>query len=302
MNVNYEYYKIFFYVAKYKNFTRAAEAINSNQPNVTRAMNKLEAETGCTLFIRNNKGVSLTPEGERLYAHVNGAMNQLMAAEHEMEQAESLEHGSISISASETALDLLLLEELKKFHLNHPKIQLKILNHSTPQAIRAVRDGIVDFSVVTTPADSDSSIKITPLVSFKEILTGGLTFDEIKNKPLHLSDIKDYPFISLGKDTMTYEFYRKLFLKSELDFEPDTEVSTADQLLPMVKSEIGLAFIPSPIAERSIQSKEIVKMNLVDEIPKRQVCLVYDPNRPISAAAYNLKEQILHSKNHSFSK
>jgi DNA-binding transcriptional LysR family regulator len=299
MNVNFEYYKIFYYVAKYLNFTRAAEALHSNQPNVTRAMNKLEDETGCTLFIRTNKGVSLTPEGERLYAHVSGAMNQLMTAEHEMEQAESLEHGSISISASETALDLLLLDELKKFHLEHPKIQLKILNHSTPQALRAVRDGIVDFSVVTTPANSDSSIKITPLLSFQEILTGGSTFSEIANKPLHLSDIKAHPFICLGKDTMTYEFYRKLFLREKLDFEPDTEVSTADQLLPMVKSEIGLAFIPEPIANRSIQTKEIVKMNLIDEIPERKVCLAHDPNRPISAAAFKLKEQIL---NHSFSK
>lgn len=295
MNVNFEYYKIFYYVAKYKNFTRAAEALHSNQPNVTRAMNKLEAETGCTLFIRTNKGVSLTPEGERLFAHVSGAMTQLMTAEHEMEQAESLEHGSIAISASETALDLLLLEELKKFHLSHPKIQLKILNHSTPQALSAVRDGIVDFSVITTPATSDSSIKVTPLISFQEILTGGSTFKKISKKPLHLADIKDYPFISLGKDTMTYEFYKKLFLKAELDYEPDTEVSTADQLLPMVRSEIGLAFIPEPIAFRSIASNEIVQMNLIDEIPERKVCLAYDPNRPISAAAQKLKKQIITS-------
>jgi DNA-binding transcriptional LysR family regulator len=292
MNVNFEYYKIFYYVAKYKNFTRAAEALHSNQPNVTRAMNKLEAETGCTLFIRTNKAVSLTPEGERLYAHVSGAMTQLMTAEHEMEQAESLEHGSISISASETALDLLLLKELKEFHLSHPKIQLKILNHSTPQALSAVRDGIVDFSVVTTPAHSDSSIRIHELLSFQEILTGGNTFKKISQKPLTLATLKEHPFICLRKDTMTYEFYRKLFLKKGVDFEPDTEVSTADQLLPMVKSEIGLAFIPEPIAQKSIDAGEIIKMSLIDIIPERKVCLAYDPNRPISAAAKKLRDQI----------
>ena len=41
MNVNFEYYKIFYYVAKYKNFTKAAHALNNSQPNVTRAMNCL---------------------------------------------------------------------------------------------------------------------------------------------------------------------------------------------------------------------------------------------------------------------
>ena len=42
MNVNFEYYRIFYYVAKYHNFTKAAHTLGSSQPNVTRAMNCLE--------------------------------------------------------------------------------------------------------------------------------------------------------------------------------------------------------------------------------------------------------------------
>ena len=44
MNVNFEYYKIFYYVAKYNNFTKAAHVLNNSQPNITRAMNCLEHE------------------------------------------------------------------------------------------------------------------------------------------------------------------------------------------------------------------------------------------------------------------
>ena len=44
MDVNFEYYKVFYYVAKYKNFTKAAHALGSGQPNVTRAMNCLEQQ------------------------------------------------------------------------------------------------------------------------------------------------------------------------------------------------------------------------------------------------------------------
>ena len=60
MNVNYEYYKIFYYVAKYSNFTKAAHALGNSQPNITRAMNCLEQQLGCSLFIRNNRGIQLT--------------------------------------------------------------------------------------------------------------------------------------------------------------------------------------------------------------------------------------------------
>ena len=74
MDVNFEYYKVFYYVAKYKNFTKAAHALGSGQPNVTRAMNCLEQQTHCTLFIRTNRGVQLTPEGEMLFTHVEAAI------------------------------------------------------------------------------------------------------------------------------------------------------------------------------------------------------------------------------------
>ena len=74
MNINLEYYRIFYYVAKYQNFTRAARALGNGQPNITRAINLLEQEIRCTLFIRTNRGVRLTPEGERLYVRVAAAM------------------------------------------------------------------------------------------------------------------------------------------------------------------------------------------------------------------------------------
>ena len=52
MDVNFEYYKIFYYVAKYGNITKAAAALGSNQPNVTRIMKLLESQLNCRLFIQ----------------------------------------------------------------------------------------------------------------------------------------------------------------------------------------------------------------------------------------------------------
>ena len=63
MAVPYDYYRIFYYVAQCKSFTRAAEVLGNNQPNITRCMNNLEQGLGCKLFIRTNRGISLMPEG-----------------------------------------------------------------------------------------------------------------------------------------------------------------------------------------------------------------------------------------------
>ena len=270
MNVNYEYYKIFYYVAKYSNFTKAAHALGNSQPNITRAMNCLEQQLGCSLFIRNNRGIQLTPEGEKLYTHVSVAMSQLLEAEEELSDSSSLTTGSVSIGASETALNIFLLDKLKKFHIKYPGIRLKIYNHSTPQAIEAVRSGII-----------------------KEILVGGTTFTALGSQELSLNELKNYPLICLGRETMTFQFYNELFYKNGIELLPDTEVATTDQILPLVKNELGLGFVPELMAQEALSKREIVKISLKETIPERNVCMVYDYQHPLNSAAKELKKMIM---------
>ena len=54
---------------------------------------------------------------------------------------------------------------------------------------------------------------------------------------------------------MTYKFYNSVFLSHGLDLSPDTEAATADQILPLVKCELGLAFLPQPMAAPSLLKK-----------------------------------------------
>ena len=290
MNVNFEYYKIFYYVAKYKNFTKAAHALHNSQPNVTRAMNCLEQELHCTLFVRTNRGVYLTPEGEKLYVRVSAAMQQFQLAEEELSDSVGLEHGTISIGASEIALNIFLLDYLRAFHREYPGVRLRISNHSTPQAIRAVRSGESDFAVVTTPMQVEPPLKEVPLEEFQDILIGGPMFADLLGQKRKLKDLEDYPLISLGQETTTYRFYHEWFQTHGEEFLPETQVATSDQVLPLVKSDLGLAFLPQKMAEPALRAQEVIGIRLEEEIPARRICLVYDAKRPMNAAAQKLKK------------
>ncbi|MFR8492417.1 MAG: LysR family transcriptional regulator substrate-binding protein [Mediterraneibacter gnavus] len=92
---------------------------------------------------------------------------------------------------------------------------------------------------------------------------------------------------------MTWNFYHKLFLSHGLGLIPDTEAATTDQILPLVKAELGLAFLPEPMAKEALQQREIVQIHLQETIPERQICMVYDRKRPLSAAAQNLNNRYL---------
>ena len=128
MNVNYEYYRLFYYVCKYHSITRAANVLRMSQPNVTRALNRLEEQLGCKLLVRSTRGVTMTPEGEVLFAHVEIAQEQLQAGESELAGITALESGALTISASETALNVFLLDKLREFHRRYPGVRLRIAN------------------------------------------------------------------------------------------------------------------------------------------------------------------------------
>ena len=55
MYITCDSYRIFYYVAKCGNVSKAAKLLLSNQPNLTRTIKKLEAELHCPLFSRSNK-------------------------------------------------------------------------------------------------------------------------------------------------------------------------------------------------------------------------------------------------------
>ena len=70
MEVNFEYYKAFYHVARLGSLTQAAHAMSVTQPALSKTILQLENTLGCSLFIRKRKGMELTPEGNALYRHI----------------------------------------------------------------------------------------------------------------------------------------------------------------------------------------------------------------------------------------
>ena len=130
MNSNFEHYRIFYYVAKYENLTKAASAMHTSQPSVTRTIHNLEKNLGCRLFERSKTGMKLTPEGEVFYEYIAAGCSQFFKAESNLSDMLSLDNGTIYISATETALHCYLFQAIESFNSRYPYVHFKILNNS----------------------------------------------------------------------------------------------------------------------------------------------------------------------------
>ena len=293
MNISYEYYRIFYYVAKYRNLTQAAEAMHNNQPNISRTIKLLEHELGCSLLIRSNRGISLTPEGEALYNHVKIAVEQLQSAEEEITKAINMENGIITIGVSETALRMVLLPALKQFKKAYPDIHIRILNHLTNQAIESVKNGVVDFSVVVTPHIIEKNLIAYPIMQFHDMLIGGTSFAPYKNRVFYLKELISYPLVCLGEDTMTYHFYQNFYRENGVDFKPELEAATTDQILPMIENNLGIGYIPNIYVKDALEKQSVYQLHVKEQIPKREIYFIENRNNALSVAAKAFKTLLL---------
>ena len=295
MNISYDYYRVFYYVAKYKSFTGAAKALLNNQPNITRMMKKLEEELGCTLFVRQRHGIILTPEGEKLYAHISVAFEHILCGEEEIARDKSLQSGIVTVAASEIALHCVLLSVLKTFRKNYPGIRIRILNQSTPQAIDMLKKGLADFAIVTEPFDLPIGLGSQVLRSIREVPVCSTAFSLSTGTTLTEEQINNYPLIGLGEQTASFRFYSDVFGRMGMSFTPDVEAATADQILPMIKSDLGIGFVPMDFLEKE-NRENLVILNMVPDIPARNICLLKRRDISLSVAASELERRIKDSR------
>ena len=288
MDVTYDYYRIFYYVARYGSFSRAAEVLLRGQPNITKTINNLEAQLGCKLFLRSNKGVNLTPEGEKLFHHVEIAFDNLSKAESEIISERNLDGGLISIATTEIGLYGSLLPALTRFNKDYPNVKLRLANLNSPQAMEAVKNGVADFAVVTLHEKADTIYRIRTIRDFREPLCCQKGYmDGYKG------DVFSRPYISINRSSYTYKFYQDYLLSCGVHKEPDIEVATADQVLPLVRAGMGIGFISEFLAEDALQAGLIEEILLPEPPKNRSICLVEDKKRSLSLAASELIKYVL---------
>lgn len=115
-------------------------------------------------------------------------------------------------------------------------------------------------------------------------------FKTLTNRQVKLEELLEFPLISLGADTKSFEFYSGFFSAHGLPYHPDIEAFTADQILPMVEADLGIGFVPEEFLEKW---SNVCRIDLEEKIPERNVVVIKRKGQPLSVAAKELEKMIL---------
>lgn len=288
MDGNLEYYKVFYYVAKEKNLTKAAEFLSISQPAVSQSMKLLEANIGAKLFLRTARGVRLTPEGEILYDYVKGGYEQIAHGEQVLKKLMNLEAGELHIGASDMTLEFYLLSYLERFHELHPDVKVKITNAPTPETLKNILDGSVDLCLVSTPFEVGDGMEVRPVREIEDIFVAGRRYTQLKNHMTDFKELLDYPIISLEENTSTRKYMDELLAQNDVVLHPEFELATSNMIVQFALRNLGIGCVVRDFAQSEIESGRLFEIRFNKMIPKRQICVVTNQKLPTSFAAKGL--------------
>ncbi len=289
-SINTEYYKVFYYVGRLGSITAAAEELCISQPAVSQAVKQLEKALNSQLFIRTQKGVRLTAEGELLFPYVERGIENLLDGERMLRRLVDLDMGEVRIGASDMTLQFYLLPHLERFHGRYPNIKVMVSNAPTPETIQSLYEGRIDFGVVSTPFDARPEVAARPVKKIRNVFVAGNQYQSLKGKRLEYGALMDLPCIFLEKNTSTRRFMDQFLEERGIFLEPEFELATSDMVVQFAMRNLGIGCVMDEFAREKIEAGELFELTFGERMPDREICIVTDRKNPISPAGERFLE------------
>ena len=216
----------------------------------------------------------------------------ILRGEKKLREMKGLESGELRIGASDMTLRFFLLPYLQRFHEAYPKIKLTVTNGPTPETLRYMQEGRIDFGVVTSPVTGHEEVSVFPVRPIRDTFVAGYKFWEYKNRIIPLKELADVPLICLEKNTSTRRYMDQFLKESGVLVHPEIELATSDMIVQFAKRNLGVASVVYDFAREALESGELFELKIQKKIPERSICIVQGSHATLSSAAQKLIELI----------
>lgn len=293
MDINYELYKVFYYVAKTLSFSEASKELYISQSAVSQSIKTLEKRLEQTLFVRSTKKVKMTKEGELLFKHIEPAINLIRRGENQIFEGHTLNGGQLRIGASDTICRYYLVPFFKAFHNRFPNVHIKIVNATSLSCIDLLETNQVDLIIANTPNTRLNNFEnLTTISEFQDVFVVNKEYYPDAEGIVPLSKLQGYPILMLDKNSTTSQFLHNIFLQHQLDLVPAIELSSNDLLIDLANIGLGIAFVPDYCLKPA--NTDLTIIHTKESLPKRKLVAAYSSLVPLSAAASYFLESLVH--------
>lgn len=243
MHGNIDRYEIFLAAAALGSITAAAERLNYTQSGVSRAIAMLEEECGFTLFIRSQKGVRLTSNGEQVLEPIRALVNGRQHLTQVVDEINGLKSGTIRVGTFTSVSVNWLPKIIEGFQKLYPNIVFQLFDADYSEIIHLLENGEIDCGFLSSPAPP--GMHFTPLNQDPMLAVLPKNHPLAQKKSIRVEELLEEPFIV--PDKRNDADIRQLVSRLNMHPAPKYVLNNELSIAAMVESGHGVTILPSMI-------------------------------------------------------
>lgn len=273
--MNFEYYKVFYIIAKNKNITKAANELNISQPAISRMLKTMEEQLNTKLFVRKTKGVMLTQVGNELYNLISNEINNIINAENDFSKL--INNKSIKIAVDKSILNYLINEHKLDNILNNNKNVDFINTNHFDLLNNQLSNNLIDFAYVLEPVNYQFSdnIKFRELYELHLILVSNSKDNNMNNKPLVMLNNKRFNKI-----------YDDLIHNSNIVISEKIKVDDYDNLYSLILNGYANGFLIKEFITNEMNNNLLLEIPTNLKINSFKLGILYNVNNELKIKQY----------------
>jgi DNA-binding transcriptional LysR family regulator len=247
---DFEAWAIFASVVEHRSFSGAADALAVSKATVSKAITRLEARLGTSLFHRTSRRLTLTESGRALAEHAQRILSEGEAAEEAAFESASAPAGIVRVAAPLTFGILHLSPVLAEFMAMHPGIRIDL--RLSDAFVDIVGEGIdVAIRIAELP---DSSLRARRLGPVTTHIVGSPGYWDRAGRPRHPADLAHHAcFIYTNTATPElWRFRRAGGEEASVRIEGPIRTDNGDAMLPALRAGLGVARLPGFLVDEDI--------------------------------------------------
>jgi DNA-binding transcriptional LysR family regulator len=240
--------RIFHAVASAGSFTHAGQMLTLSQSAVSRQISALEEEITTPLFQRHARGLTLTDEGEMLYAAVSDVLNRLAQAEEALKNVREAPRGALKITSSHGIGTYWLVPRIDAFLKEYEEVEVHLVMEDRELDL-AQREADIAIRM-RAPVQADLIQRKLFTVHYHMYATK--EYLDARGTPKTLDDIADHTIIAYG-ETAAPEIREINWLleqtRRRLGGKGRTvRINNVTGILCATESGLGIAAVPDYVA------------------------------------------------------
>ncbi len=263
-------------VAKYQNFTVAAEHSFVTQPTLSMQIQKLEDELEAKLFNRSKKPIELTEIGKKVVEQAKIIVDESTRITDIVHQQKGFIGGEFKIGIIPTIMPTLLPMFLTNFTNKYPKVKLIIEELTTDEIVRKLTDGHIDAAIAATPLQNEA-IKERPLYyePFLGLIPQGHRL--FKHKKLNIDELEVDDILLLEDGHCFKESVLNLCRNYRSDTNRNFQLQSGsfDTLIKLSKEGLGMTLLPYLQTLDLSDADKVFIREFETPPPAREVSLIY---------------------------